>query len=360
MDQAHKIIEEIIKNTYIPENWNSLPPGFKEQIFRELENRVEDESLRLVIDFLYKVSTSNDEKIKLLSLAIRSPLFPAHRKQNFLKHYSKLLEQVEERKLPNFIADYYALSALIYAESGNFKMAVMEGTEAEKRYRAVNNLERAQNQLIANQVWEELARSNLFTIPSEYLGVVEKKLVELNHETKKKEGEITQLNHQIERCNTEIENLEKQIQYGKQQLAKQREQINRYTALVNKYEAVMLFLEFSPRLVTAPLWVEVLRLGLRQGELDDLALRALIRLTEVYPEESLNLLLEATARCHGLDLDGNIHPVIKKFLPFLNEIRQSKENWRDQPVQFAQSILEVWSTIVDQYVGVKGEQTPSS
>lgn len=55
-----------------------------------------------------------------------------------------------------------------------------------------------------------------------------------------------------------------------------------------------------PQAATAPLWVEVVRLVLEQGEIDDLTQQALERLMIPFPQEAVPLWAEIAARSPSL------------------------------------------------------------
>lgn len=304
--------------------WGSIPPPERQKLFAEAQRRSsQTEKPDALIWALYRMATRAQEawdSLRALALLIRRPDFPLDRKQKALgvmrTELDKLAAKINQQDAPKIQqyklceADYYALRGQVVLEAGSddaLSQAIECYSQARglwERYHQIDQATWARQQVEALQGildrQEALLpldslrdeRSTLLALIEDLNRQVETSraaMATAEESKKEKAAEVMRLGKQIESIQAELES-------EKSKLSERRQSITYLDAQIREREPALHFLMALSRAATAPLWVEVVRVALDQGEIDDFTRQALERLALVCPAEALPLLAEIAAR----------------------------------------------------------------
>jgi len=147
----------------------------------------------------------------------------------------------------------------------------------------------------------------------------------------------------VDRLGKQLNSIQKKLNRLESNLTERRSELADLKTQMREHEPALHFLMALPRAATAPLWAEVVRIALDQGEIDDLAYQALERLAFVCPTEALPLLAEIAARAP------------KPFRIPAEAFQQAAATWfagiaegrvlieQDEVVAAAQRLVDAWS-----------------
>lgn len=166
-------------------------------------------------------------------------------------------------------------------------------------------------------------------LEAQFIKIKEQTELTLKHltelEQKKKTGQEDWQSKQIELDNlkTEIEQMREKYPYTR---------------------ATLEFMIALPQMATAPLWVEILRMALQQGEIDDFSEQALERLSISHPQEAIPLLAEIAARApepFKIERQKAQAGIAQWFL-LIAEARQEMK--AEKYPQAAETMVKAWET----------------
>jgi vacuolar-type H+-ATPase subunit I/STV1 len=163
-------------------------------------------------------------------------------------------------------------------------------------------------------------------------------------EIEKQQEQIEAVQHQHKETLALLNQHRDQIPALEQQVVASQHQVKVLQEEIARLQVSADFLLVLQQTATAPLWVEVLRLALAQGEIDDLALQAMERLAvDVSPEVS-SVLVEAAARLpdpFALPPDV-VEAGEKRWLALIAESKRI----RDQDlVRATELMVDAWETL---------------
>ena len=172
------------------------------------------------------------------------------------------------------------------------------------------------------------------------------------------EGDLVQIQEQFTLLKSQIQQAQTSLSQTESKRIKEEESFQeKHIELVGlksdieqfrkKYPYTRATLEFMlalPQAATAPLWVEVLRLALQQGEMDELSKQALERLAIPHPDDAIPLLAEIAARApepFKIELK-QAQKVITQW--FLLIARARLEIQAEKPLKAAETMVRAWET----------------
>jgi hypothetical protein len=288
-------------------HWSDLAVEDKEYLFDQYQNRwIEDKKGVELLQSVYRI-LGNDipNKIKILQLVyVRRDTSP-DTKKNLLDNIKKELENLrassKDASLFNlYSGDYHLLIARSKEDSGNLERTLAEYQAAIGYYEKAGAKERIVQ--VKSEMERLKARKNQSSNPLP-IEVLISQRSQLEAALAQREKDFTQVKLQTQKALEYLTDLEKKQADEQKEWDSKQAELKSIKAEVNtlqqKYPSIRTVLEFMlalPQAATAPLWVEVVRLALQQGEMDDFSKKALERLAIPHPQEAIPLLAEIAAR----------------------------------------------------------------
>lgn len=348
--------------------WPALSIRDRERLFAEAEKRLQDPSGRDLLIALYVMSRGSDlwDTLRVLGLVLRHPHIDLDKKHNVLSemrgHLDKLRNSLSGspgeartvRRYQEYEARFHVLSAQVQIESNQMD----EALAAYQAALAIGQKAGLQDvvTLVQGQMTqlEEIRYRDTPLVPLEGL---ESKRLSLQSELKRLETmrqeqetatrdlQAKAQQHKLEKDKLvqEVDRWRRVVEAGEAR-AREVEQRNQdLESRMRAQDAGLKFLAALPRVAMAPLWVEVLRLALRQGEMDDLSSQALERLSISCSQDALPILAEVAARWpapYQVDPD-KFRGTTAHWMALIAKARELKQ--RDM-MAAAQAMVEAWDT----------------
>ncbi len=329
MNLAREIINELdqgasyqqVANRY---SWHSLAVDDKEHLWNEAEKRSRDSKASADLLFaLYRMAQEKDRWDALRALGLIALRPDISRRQSILKTMQAELEGIRNslsdtrpadvRRYKQCEADFYCLNARLWIESDNFRAAIQsyEGALAIYEKYAEEKASWVKGQIV---YLESVQSRQQQLLPIELLQserlrlqrVLEKFTTEIKRYQEAlsvTQTQVEDLSHQKDDLIRESVKLAQDIDVQKstlrewqKRIATQKSTQDELSERIRLQEACLHFLVALPQAAMAPLWVEVVRLALKQGEIDELARQALERLAPHFPQDAVPLLAEVAAR----------------------------------------------------------------
>ena len=162
-------------------------------------------------------------------------------------------------------------------------------------------------------VIEALLAGDFDILPPEVLKVEEleqqKKLAALRKKQRNSKEQRLPWNMATSKAQRDYENLQRELtvigpkiqsrsgtRKYQETVAQEARVLGEIRTQIHNHETALRFLEVLPRAAMGPLWVEVVRLALQQGEIDDLLQQAVERLSIRFPDDAATLMAEIAAR----------------------------------------------------------------
>ena len=204
-------------------------------------------------------------------------------------------------------ADFRILTAKAQEEDGNLEQALQNYQGAKGLFQdcgSVDKLEETERQIVKIHGWitKKTSLIPLEALKDEYLelekeiNVLRLRRQELDLEYESARGEYRSLSDDKQHLELNIRELTKDNQCKNDLLEKLNSEIEQKKNRLGELDAGFEFLVALPYLATAPLWVEVVSLALKHGEIDELTILALERLAANGSIEAFPLLAEIAAR----------------------------------------------------------------
>lgn len=383
MNLGTKILTELDQGTRADKlkkdyPWPTLSVRDRERLFAEAEKRLKDPSGRELLIALYLMSKDKDlwDTLRVLSLVLRHPHIDLDKKHNVLGEMRRYLDQLRSslssapgeahtvRRYQEYETQFYVLSAQVQVESEKIDEALVsyQAALAIGQKAGLQDLVALVQRQMAQL--EEIKYQNTPLVPLERL---ESERLRLQSELKRLETlrqEQEQISHSLQaeaqQHKLEKDQLVQQIDQWRRVVeageARDRDLKQRAQDLNSQLfdqDAGLKFLVTLPRVAMAPLWVEVLRLALQQGEMDDLSRQALERLSIPFPQEALPILAEVAARWpEPYDVDPDkFRQTTSHWMALMAKARQLKEK---NTVAAAQVMVEAWDAF---FASADGNQT---
>jgi len=295
-----------IANLY---SWADLSPMDQAALFKEAEQRSEtsDAPLHFLQILLYMTNKSDPwAAIKVLSFVLQ--VIDKSKKNDVLREMQKKLDSIGEtlsksnrteiERYMRFQAEYYIHKAHTEIDIGNLTRAINSYQSALELYEkcgpaiadkaAIVKSELDHLHMIQSQQQHFIPQDKL---ESQYLQL-KRELDKLKNEYLEMQKNIQRLQHQKSELQQSRDELRKAIEAYRNQ----KEQLGQLQEKINQHQAGLYFLTLLPQAAMAPLWVEVVRLALEQGEIDAFTEQALERLAPKFSEQAIPLLAEMAAR----------------------------------------------------------------
>jgi len=375
-DQILKLIKEGEPPKKIAQTifWKDMALEQREALFQITENHICDEYSHSLLSVLYYLTVREFpwDVLRVLGMVVRSPI-PYDKKINTFEEIGKRLEglresiagvttrdaaQIERYKF--FEADYFAQYGIVLGEENKTDEAIRLLAAALGKYQALGANERVSiiktrldtlndardrgRALVPIQSLRdqrELLQNDISALSSQ-AGV-------LQYEVQKKQEEILHFGTIVDGLQEKAEEVNqriaKQLNEEKELLSRKREllrHIQELTRQASIAEVGLQFLFMLPQMATAPLWLEVVRLSIQQGEMDDFTIQALTRLTLAYPDEATPLFAQVAARFDG-EAPAPNHPIFQALSKISRVASSGNENARE----VAEQLLEAWDIILN-------------
>jgi hypothetical protein len=370
-------------------SWSVLSVEDRACLLNEAERRCEDKTSPEILRALYLMCRDSDpwNALRVLGLIVgRSALLVTPKqKQAALGDMQRYLNRIREslsatsvndiHRYKHYEADYYVLRAKISLESQELVEAkrlyqeamgiyqeygIIERVNwAQQQIARIQEMENRQQQLLpllaleSEHIRRQTELSSLVTKVNEQqqvLGMVQAEIDQARENRTKLlaaiQADIVQAQADKDEALIEYDRLAKQIADQQMQLralevkieeAKQRRQ--KLDDQIHQHQVVLDFFSTLPRVAMAPLWVEVTRMALAQGEMDDLTQQALVRLSIAFPVEVIPLLAEIATRS-GESEQANVLPMIESY--WMTLLVQARNSHGQNPMTAAQKLVEAW------------------
>ena len=279
-----------------PIRWADLTPEDRDFLFDQAQKRWADDRKGVeLLQGIYKIiDTDIPSKIKLLQLFYVRRDTPAETKTKILSNIKTELGNLrvsakDANQFNVYSGDYYLLLAREKEDSGNLERTLAEYQSAIDYYKKAGAHDREAR--VQQEVEQLKARKEQQNTPLPIEALISQR--------SQLEAGIAELEAQFAQAKLQTESAQQYLAEFEQKQIELRIIKAEIEQLRQKYPSTRAMLEFMvalPQATIAPLWVEVLRLALQQGEMDEFSKQALERLAIVHPQEVIPLLAEIAAR----------------------------------------------------------------
>ena len=304
--------------------WNTLSLAERSKLLDEAEHRSGEPQTPGGLSWALYLMTQKAgdlwSLLRALALIIRQPDLPLNRRLGGLDDMRKKLDRVRDslaerdtsgvRRYKLYEADYYALRGQVAQEENTgdlLSQALHDYQTALAIWEKYSQTERVAWVGQQIQVLQSIVQRGESLLPLKLLvsersrlqsetedlrrqeEMARRALLEVRESERTAAATAAKLTEDTRAAEVELGQLQGRLRKSEQTLRDLQEE-------VGQHEAALHFLTALPRAATAPLWIEVVRLALDQGEIDDLTEQAIERLALACPEEALPLLAEVAAR----------------------------------------------------------------
>lgn len=354
--------------------WDTLTVEEREQVFTEAESRILEPNANQLLEAMYHLTLEQPwDLLRVLTLYVRCKSSPYGRKVSALGIMRKKLDQLRDsfigevgrdtaqiKRYKHAEADYYALYGIVQCEENKIDDALRNLIAAQSRYDELGAQDRSA--IIREKIAalrEALEKNNTLMPVQALLDEREALKNEISQFTQKRDvlrDEVNRLQNEIELAAARLNQLETSSQEINLRVKQAEQEEARLAACCSAIqarikdlhhqadtaEAGLRFLLSLQRAASAPLWVEVVRLALQQGEWDELTVRALERLYLSYPEEAGPLLAEIVARSADASIDESIYSALDGFALIAKASLEPDTNLEFK----ARCLLDGWNQIL--------------
>lgn len=355
-------------------SWASLSLEDRECLWEEAEQRsIDPEGSGSLLYAIYSMTMMTNkypwDELRALALILQLPddVFPLPNKEDGLTRMSRVLDRIRGtlsggdkpgiQRFMQYKADYCALRAHVLLKSEKTSHAAQSYKEALAIYQEYGLEERA------SQMRREIAHLKavekgqhllpLDRLASERLRLQET-LSKLRADVEAERQRLSDFQATLEKAQAERDSLTQEIEDKIARLQTLNPEYERSLARVEelvkhvrRLKSALYFLTALPRAAMAPLWVEVVRLALDQGEIDELTRQALERLALDLPEDAVPLLAEIAARSpEPFAVDAKeFQSKTTRGLALMAKARQLKEKQQDLSAA-AEVLVEAWDMLL--------------
>ena len=296
-------------------SWNALSQEDREWLLEEAERRIgmtDPQKRRELVLAAYHMTREYPwDRVRALALIVQFPDddLTSSKRKGALQFMSTVLEKIRDtlsdrnaadiQRYERYKADYHALEAKFCLGQSDIAGAIHSYQEALALYQRCD-LQKG------SCVKEEIDRLEALSargeqllpldcLKSEQLRVQEE-LLRCKEKATTAQKKLSEVQAECKQRNDQLRGLEQKVDTRNKQLQDLEEKHNKQQEDIRRQQSTLWFLEALPRAAMAPLWVEVVRLALRQGEIDELTRQALERLSLDFPQDAPPLLAEIAAR----------------------------------------------------------------
>jgi hypothetical protein len=378
MPQSDEILKKIDSARYRAKDlareydWDAFDKENQLRLLKEAKRRATDSTASDELPrLIYKLSSDSGDywvALQILGCIAIKPNSPSAQTNGILKTMRSYLDKFAESVRDELEAERYGFLQAQYRELfGKARMDQGDLQTALEYYK--NALADYQEMEFAQGIQRVQKTLSLLD------GVMELVPAEaLEDATSAKRAELSELSQQVARLQSEHRSLIKaldsqqeaiaSLQATRSELASEierermtktavqkalREEKHALVELQRQFAEAKVSLEFLLTLSqanTAPLWVEVLKLALEQGEIDELAVQALERLAVNTSTDVLPVIVEIAARLpepFALNADS----VEETGAKWLALIAEAKSAWHQEDVERATSLMvDAWDTFL--------------
>jgi hypothetical protein len=348
-----------IAHTYV---WNDLPLIARTELLEEAERRSEHaENPMPLLRTLYRLTSRQDPWTTLRVLMCVFYTKDVEGKKAILDSMRKKLGEIREslsgsqpeveevNRYLQYRAEYYVLEGQREIEAGNLNAAIQSYENALSRYKGIDPPVLDRISLIEKDLnhLREINSRNQHLVPEDKL---ESKQIQLQREISQDLEELKAIQHETAQEVASRDSLRDQCDKLKQEMERYEDQKAKLTQLradLVQHEAALQFLTVLPRAAMAPLWVEVVRLALSQGEIDMLTRSAIERMIVPYSEEALPLLAEIVARTpDSVNIDQETYKACTRH--WMGKIAEARRLKEEKGIRAAaETLVEAWETYFD-------------
>lgn len=342
--------------------WGSLSAEDREQLLQEAKKRAHasPSSTKLVVTLVELTHQKEPwDFLRALALYVSCEGVTTKQKQQALVQMDQTLEKLSTsldgldsdiKRFKHYKADYHALRARIHLEDNDVHNARQQYSRAIEIYQEYGFSGKAAAIRKHLDDLQAIASQRQQLLPLDDLTA---RRVTLQGECNQLWGQIEQRRqilgdlHQAETTKAELDQelteKQRQLEDMKQEISVKKVERLAVDEEVQRSQAGLNFLLSLPRAATAPLWVEVVRLALQQGEIDDLTRQALERLAIECPQEALPLLAEVAARApEPIRVPDALLAV--RLDHWMVSMAQAKQLVTSEPLQAAEELVGAWES----------------
>jgi len=346
--------------------WGSLSAEDREQLLQEAKKRAHasPSSTKLMVTLVQLTHQKEPwDFLRALGLYVSCEGVTINQKQQALVQMDQTLEKLstsldgrdsDVKRFKHYRADYHALRARIHLEDNEVHNARQQYSRALEIYQEYGFRRKAAAirkhlddlQAIASQRQQLLPLDDLTARRVTLQGECNQ-LWDQIEQQRPILGDLHQAVAQAETAKAELDQelteKQRQLEDMKQEISAKKVERLAVNEEVQRSEAGLYFLLSLPRAATAPLWVEVVRLALQQGEIDDLARQALERLAIECPQEALPLLAEVAARApHPLRVPDAL--LAARMDHWMVSMARARKLVKSEPLQAAEELVGAWES----------------
>lgn len=335
--------------------WLSLP--LEDRIYllerARSDEPISDKLIRLLAHMVQNLpSQYRWDQIHVLFLSISRLNWDERKKEIAFQKIEYLLEDLEKNESGGAVSEehklevratFYKLRGWFNIERNQCQAAFEDFDKAIECYRLSEDSE--QIKLLTSQIngIKKLISVSISPVVNIDLHLAELKLnSELEHLLSllsQKKAEYETISQKIEEKARENINLSQIIQ-------KRAMELNDLTRQVQYYSVYLNFLMKLRETSLSPIWLEVLRLALKQGQIDRLAIHAIERLLPEIANIDSKLFQEVVSRLpemNGVEIPEGFPADAQVWLEKINQVKEMKSQ---NTTQAAMKIVEAWETIL--------------
>jgi|GEM_PF-4108095 len=352
-----EIIEEIEKGDTSQQitqkfSWASLSFTDKEEIVRYISVSKDSDKVEKLLRYVHYSSKEVDIPIctRALISAFSNPLL---KKMNLEKICSSFLnkwgDQTKDSNPEGVIqylfclADFHGIQAKFSCDDGKLqqakssyqkalgtynKIGIQDDTLTEKKRVVQKYIEQ-----IESLISENMQIGSIDSLRNERL--------ELLADVRNQKDLSEKIKKEYESLQTKIKEGEHVISQIKSEFATQNKKLKSLQEKIKVNESAVHFLVALPQLTMSPLWVEVIRLALDKGEIDEFTKKCIEALRASYPKYAIPLLVEIAVRTQTtIPISSEAAQFgLGKFSALMEEARSLEAT---DEIQAAKKLVEAW------------------
>jgi len=308
------IIEEIEKSANFQQvlqkfPWTALSPNDKSDLFRRVDAWGDDPKVKILLMYIVNASAKIDipSHTRALILAFSNSQFKEIKdniETNCLKSLGELRDQTKDsgvdgvRRYQFYLADFHSVKAQNLFDDGKFQEAKLHYQEALKIYNQIGGQDDtlADKKRIVQKYIEQIESQISENMQIGSADSLRNERLELLEEVRNQTGLLEQLTKEYKSLQTKTEEGGRAISQIKSDFTVANKKLKSIQEKIKENESAAQFLVALPQLTMSPLWVEVVRLALDKGEMDEFTKKCLEVLRVSYPKDTVPLLMEIAVR----------------------------------------------------------------
>lgn len=334
--------------------WTSLSPEDKSDLFRRVDVWRDDPKIQVLLRYVIDASKGIDipSRTKALILAFSNYQFKEIKdniETNCLKSLGELLDQVKDsgadgvKRYQFYLADFHNIKAQNLFDDGKFQEAKTRYQEALKIYNQIGEQDTTltEKKRIVQKSIEQLERLISENMQIGSIDGLRNEQLELLEEVRNQTDLLEQLTKECNSLQKRKEDGEHAISQIKSEFAAASKKLKSLQEKIKMNESAAQFLVALPQLTMSPLWLEVVRLALDKGEMDEFTKKCLEVLRISYPKDALPLLAEIAVRA-PTSIPMSVESAqfgLEKFSTLMEEAHSLEST---DELQAARKLIEAW------------------